>query len=473
MATSCPKCSRPNQDGRAVCLYCGAPISLVQCPGCSRPNRQSNKICSYCGAGLADEADGGEAAAAAGGVVGGAATSCSKCSRPLQRNSLRCVYCGTPAPQPQDEAAAGSGGPYRVTCSGCDGDFLWDDVRVEKMLRARQSACLECGGQLQMPQVLRDRFRKTLMQQGAGSVRCPGCDRPIPPRGDDRPTLSCQYCGLRCLPPAQGEDRPRMGPAGGGPLADPEAARRMAEQLDPSAQNQLLLQALAARTRAREVLASEPAALVLAKYRLDRWRDAPGVPYLPLPADEVARLVPPVFFGSGHHFTEQRGGHTEVVITLKLGDDRKQVSGSQVRSVVESVVGLGALAVLGVGSISMPGSSDVDTMRTAVQHRMRMTLFTEQDGTHMAFSQQVDDGAPVPLGPRTLMRIGRQLFLMRPVFMAYYTLLAIYGPWASGLPAMRVTRPALVGRLRALGLAEQEAQQHAGALLAALKSRQD
>lgn len=473
MATDCPKCSRPNQDDRAVCIYCGAPITLLSCPKCDRPNRKENQICAYCGTALASGSAGGEpAAAAAVGVVGGAATSCPSCNRPVQGHSLKCMYCGAEVVHAEEEVpdfVAEGRAVYRVICLECGGDFDRDERRVEKMLRARQASCLECGGGLQMPQVLRDRFRAALMHLGAGSVRCPGCDRPIPPRGEDE-GLKCQYCALQCLPPAPGSDQARMGPVEDGPLADVGLVQQNGSPLDASDQNRLLLQALMARAKAGEVLANEPAELVLAKYRLDRWDATPSVPFLPLPEDDVAHAVPAVVFGSSRWHLEPRGELSEVVITLKLGDERADVSGG-VKTVVKNVVGLGALVTLGVGFIRVRGNSDDDSHQTQIQHRIRMKLYPEPAGTRMAFTRQQDDDPPVPLDPKITLRLLRQMYLIRPVWRAYYTLLAIYGPLAWGMPALRVTRSGLSKRLQALGFEELEAGYQADLLLAELKPK--
>lgn len=259
-----------------------------------------------------------------------------------------------------------------------------------------------------------------------------------------------------------------MGPVQDGALADMDLVRSNGAQLDMTPQNQLLVTTLAARARAGEVLADEPARLVLAKYRLDHWTEPPSFPFLPLPTEEVAQLVPPAVFGSGRHHVERKGENTEVVITLKLGDDRAN-TGGQVQTVVENAIGLAAFATLGVGFISVGG--DDGTMRTQVQHRIRMRLYSEQNGTRMSFTRQKDNDPPVALDPKTLLRLYRQMYLIRSVYCAYYTVLAVYGPWATGMPAMRVTQAGLVGRLKALGLAEPEATQQAVELLAELRPR--
>ncbi len=473
MATNCPKCSRPNQDDRAVCIYCGAPITLLSCPKCDRPNRKENQICAYCGTALATGSTEGEpAATAAGGVVSGAPTSCPSCSRPVQGHSLKCMYCGAEVVHAEAVVpgfVAEGRAVYRVICGECGGDFDWDERRVEKMIRARQMSCQECGGGLQMPQLLRDRFRAALMHQGAGSVHCPGCDRPIPPRGEEE-TLTCQYCALQCLPPTPGADHARMGPVDDGPLADVGLVQQNGAPLDASDQNRLLLQALMARAKAGEVLANEPAELVLAKYRLDHWDDPPSAPYLPLPEDDVINAVPAVLFGSSRWHVEQRGELNVVVITLEVGEVRADVSGG-VKTVVKNVVGLGALVTLGVGFVSLPGSSDDNNHQTQIQHRIRMKLYPEAGGTRMAFSRQQDNDPPAPLDSKTTLRLVRQIYLIRPVWQAYYTLLAIYGPLARGMPALRVTGPGLSKRLQALGFEELEAGYQADQLLAELKPK--
>jgi len=362
---------------------------------------------------------------------------------------------------------------HKVTCRGCGEVSIWDDAFIQKMLNARQNACLSCGGSLRFPRELDDLFRRALWGKGTAQALCPGCDRAIPAMNLQRANPRCQYCGMSFLPPWGASSVPRMGPLGQGELASREGVAQAGTTLATTPRNRLLINAMSARAKLGEVLEPEPELIFNAMRGLDQWDKQRAFPFLPLPAAEVEDALPPVFFGSSNAFLEEKSGFREVVITVKLGDERKdEVSGADVRFVMENIIGLGALATTGAGFVAGPSYLHKDNiLRTTVQHRVRVGLYPQEDGTRLTFAQQVDQDKPRALDASQSRRVGEKIWQKKAVFRAYYTMLALYGPGARGMPALRITGPALEKRLRQLGCPKEAIPGIAGELLFELRAR--
>jgi hypothetical protein len=168
MPVVCPACSRNNPEYRRSCLYCGEPFNVRSCPRCSRPNNPASPGCIYCGAELAPAGHPyrrGDARATSNHKP--ELVSCPGCGRGNRPGSSTCLYCGAELPDGGGRpAAVAPGRRHRVECDSCGQLSFWDAETVRKMLQARQSACLRCGGRLQMPEELEALFRSVLWRKG-------------------------------------------------------------------------------------------------------------------------------------------------------------------------------------------------------------------------------------------------------------------------------------------------------------------
>ena len=470
MPLTCANCSRENPDHRDFCIYCGdAFASTPRCPKCSRPAKRGVARCMYCGRAMEAAAPAPAAGPAPAAASPKAAAGCPKCSRPVQPHAPRCMYCGHELPRRQTSPGADGldGRRFEVLCEGCRRTSVWDAATVRKMIRTRQSSCLSCGGRLRMPIELDVMFRAALRGEGAERHPCPGCDRTLSVQPDERGVLSCYYCGMSSMPPAEPGGGARMGPVGQGELATEEAVRQQGSILAMDTLNRVLVGALVGRVRKGELRVDEPGRLLRDKRRMDLW-EQPQYPYpfLPLAPDGVAEVLPGLLLGSRDVTIDEGRGHPELVVTLALQQEKTDHAAQALGLLVGNVVGELLKESFGLGFRLGPGDEAIESQ---VRHRMRVGLHRQDDGTRLTFARQVDNDPPTRLEPPALQALGRELFRRRNLFRAYYAVVAIYGPWARGLTALRVTEPALRKRLAWLGFPEEQAGPVAKALAAALK----
>src|SRR5262249_6656811 len=97
---------------------------------------------------------------------------------------------------------------------------------------------------------------------------------------------------------------------------------------------------------------------------------------------------------------------------------------------------------------SIGGSED--STRDAIQ-RLRVSLIETENGSQLGLARQVDDGRPKPASTTELVALSATPAAGAPADPSHYAPVALFGPWARGMPAFVASEAAILKRLLALG----------------------
>jgi hypothetical protein len=389
--------------------------------------------------------------------------SCTKCRRPIRapraqvlqllaRNRKRCLLCGSPLEFPADVLAEFDGAhkvgardvrdAVSYTCGGCRRTYSRPLKDVVIAIVRGKTTCPVCARPYVFPPEV-DQAVAELKAQGSivrdVSVECPTCDRPA--RGDLRTpdvVLKCGVCGAQFRASEGGWLPP--------PVAEPVSVGEVKSAIAriPSGEHgTVVADALLARAARAEVTKGEAETLARVMRGLSAWEpeaDDP-VPFLPLDVDEAQTVVPWLLMPGLSCFRERTPDGWDLVFTVGRQTELTAKGALNLLSAVSVLAG-------GAGLFKIGGSED--STRDAIQ-RLRVSLIETEHGSQLGLARQVDDGRPTRASTKELVALSATLAAGAPAIRSYYALVALFGPWARGMPAFVASEAAILKRLLALG----------------------
>ncbi len=398
---------------------------MATCPRCKRSG-PADSLCTCCGAEVKQR------------VI-----SCPECQRPLKQGR-QCMFCGT-----QSEPANLNPELYEVSCETCGRSCAMTKENMCRSL-AKKPVCQYCGGPLQFPEIAQTFLEESTTgkpQRAPFRFQCPGCERTQNNTADlDHPHL-CKGCGFRFLAPQQPGDSARMAPVASS--AAPPDVRGLREPLaDLPDDWRLVGEALVARLGIGELAADEVRPLVTSLKALNDWSQPGKTPFLPLPPNIVVEVLPHALGAEGH-FTEKTSPSAPHLVLIVEQKRIKQASAeaSSLRYFLPGVVK--AARVSRVYKNLALKDMAVDEMQ---QRKLRLAMTSVSAGTKLLPWMQLSLARPTLMSAEQTEGLAQQLWELRPKLLGYFFLVGLYGQWAAGRPAFRVTEGAIKQRLKGLGL---------------------
>jgi hypothetical protein len=314
---------------------------------------------------------------------------------------------------------------------------LSKSVLLERKAQGKALRCVACGKDLALPREIMGETAAVAPAVKRVRTRCPLCEGQImAPEEGGAYLAKCAGCAISFRCDEQGTpelDAPSATPA----TADEVQA--LAPRLAQRVAGPELQRALEWRFSKKTIAAGHPAAVLDTMDKLAAWRTPPRDPFLPLPVDQSLLLVGPIVFRTS---------------SWELNTDANAVT--LVQEVTE-----GEPAVLAIGlRVSLKKPPRVgDVIPEARRVRAESQFFGRRepmDGCSFVVKVYVDRKQQYFSADEAEKMIG-EFFHSRIRLEALCRAQLIFGALVHGSNAPRITREAVIARLKTMGFAAADA----------------
>lgn len=334
-------------------------------------------------------------------------------------------------------------------CRDCRRQYRLPEAKLVARIAAGNRRCIACGGSIEVPPEIEARAAQSPGATVAvrRTTACPCCARVVRAKTNhDLDELSCGFCRLSFALDTQ--DVPRLEPSGF-LRADLATVQAFLERVPTTLISGLVRAALLARAERLELAGDEAERVVgaLAGLAHDVTSRGPRLE-LPLGQADAEVVLSRVLFTAPLVRSSQADSATTV--TLAYPPPTSSFGGDN-RLIAENVVGLGMLATLGTGFVSLPGKPEEPEQAAAIHHRFALRLTPTADGVSVELAHGLTTArAPTPGTADDLARLAQAVNSNRALLLGYFTLLALFGARAAGAPILAATPETIAARAVAL-----------------------
>ncbi len=340
---------------------------------------------------------------------------------------------------------------FEYGCPKCHRSFTRPLGQIMDLIQANRTGCQICGTELKFPEEAFQQIEKISSkgpQVQRGNVDCPICARKCEYELlDPNDKISCRWCGANFRLPLESSAPLRF--------SSPEIQSISVEEIDQltysisssDAAGTITRQAFLARGAHGDVEEAEVRDVVSSMVSLLDWhpRSTNNSTFIPLTMEEAVKLVAPVLFQTNLFHLYRREGYQEIVINI---DEQSKFDTSMLL-----VNAVGFVSILATGSGVF--QTKKEEPEAPQQTFLRVAIFPYSQGSMtgvaLDLSIQIDDNPPQKAPEELFNQLAQSIFEKRSAFLAYYALLALYGPGANGSVVANANKTAIRNRLQAMG----------------------